>query len=180
MSTLYVMVGIPGSGKSTKAKEMSENGIVTFSSDKLRGEFFGDEGIQFTEEWLKENGYNGSDDFNTKKSFALNIIFDQLYQRVQSCLEEGRDAVLDATSPGKVARKKIVDRFGQSADKIVAIVMATPYAVCMKRNLSRDRVVPVEAMEMIAGEFEYPEISEGIDEIICIGNKNDIDYGKGR
>ena len=172
-----MMVGIPGSGKSTKVKEMSGEGIIGFSSDKLRGEIFGDEGIQFTEEWLKENNYDGSDDYQEKYYFALDIIFGELYRKIQVCLESGNDAVVDATNPGKFARSRVIDKLGQYADRIVAVVMATPYAVCMKRNLNRDRVVPTDAMERMAKDFEYPELSEGIDEIICIGDKADIDYG---
>ena len=172
-----MMVGIPGSGKSTKVAEMSGEGIIAFSSDKLRGEIFGDEGIQFTEEWLKENNYDGPDDNQEKYFFALDIIFSELYRRIQVCLESGNDAVVDATNPGKFARNRVIDRLGKYADRIVAVVMATPYAICMKRNLNRDRVVPAEAMERMASNFEYPELSEGIDEIVCIGDKADIDYG---
>src|SRR5574344_887809 len=43
----YMMVGLPGSGKSTKAEQIkNEFGAQVFSSDTLRKEKFGDEKVQ--------------------------------------------------------------------------------------------------------------------------------------
>lgn len=42
MATLYIMVGLPGSGKSTKAKEISkETGAIITSLDSMREEIAG-------------------------------------------------------------------------------------------------------------------------------------------
>ena len=47
MTTLYVMCGLPSSGKTTYAKLLAEeiDGIVV-SSDGIRAEWYGDEAIQ--------------------------------------------------------------------------------------------------------------------------------------
>ena len=48
MTTLYMMVGLPASGKSTYAKLLAEevDGIIV-SSDAIRKEWYGDENIQY-------------------------------------------------------------------------------------------------------------------------------------
>ena len=47
MPTLTLMIGCPGSGKSTIAKKMAQNtGAVIVSTDAIRGELFGDENCQ--------------------------------------------------------------------------------------------------------------------------------------
>lgn len=176
MSTLYVMVGIPASGKSTKVKELVENGAVVYSSDVMRKEMFGDSGIQFTDEWLQKLKYDGPDVFLEKKHFVERYIFAELYNRVEKALLEGKDVVMDSTNPSRSIRKRIIDRFNGVADRIVAEVMAVPFDVCMERNLKRERVVPEDAMIRIRNEFEFPELEEGFDEVVCENDKNSIDY----
>ena len=48
MTNFYMLVGLPGSGKSTIAKKMIEKNpnIKVFSSDSLRKELWGDENKQ--------------------------------------------------------------------------------------------------------------------------------------
>ena len=47
MPQMIMMVGLPASGKSTKAQELAkEYNATIFSSDALRKELYGDENIQ--------------------------------------------------------------------------------------------------------------------------------------
>lgn len=180
MSTLYLMVGIPASGKSTKVAELEKNGAVRISSDVVRGELFGDEGIQYTEEWLKENGFKlqeGEDEETAKRTFAIKLIFAEVYKRAIDYLKNGKDVILDSTNISKSARKMAFDNLGKYVDKVVANVMAVSYEECMRRNSGRDRVVPEEVMRRLADSFNIPDYSEGIDEIRFVGNKDDINYG---
>ena len=73
MTKFYMMVGIPGSGKSKIAQEL---GVKVYSSDKLRKELWGSEEIQ---------GDN-------------NEIFTELYRRIKASLKNGESCVLDATN----------------------------------------------------------------------------------
>ena len=53
MATLYMTIGLPGSGKSYYANVLKENENVSIvSSDKLREELWGDENIQGDNELL--------------------------------------------------------------------------------------------------------------------------------
>lgn len=178
MSTLYLMVGIPASGKSTAAATILKNGAALVSSDRLREEFFGDEKIQYTEEWLRAQGYDGADDVSSKEDFANTKIFESAFQRCSEILARGMDVIMDSTACGRKTRKHILRKI-RNADRTVCIVMAVSFAVCMQRNLSRKRIVPAFFMERSARSFQFPSVDEGFDEIIYYGNISDIDYGEG-
>lgn len=98
MSTLYVMVGIPASGKSTKAAELVEKGAMLISSDKMRQKLLGDENTHFTDTWLQEMGYDGPQEIRAKEVFANSKVFDLVYRQSSERLMEGIDVIVDATS----------------------------------------------------------------------------------
>ena len=52
---LHIVCGIPGSGKSTWAAK--QKGTV-ISTDAIRGELFGDETAQYSDSFLRQNGYD--------------------------------------------------------------------------------------------------------------------------
>ena len=179
MSTLYVMVGIPASGKSTQTSKLTEKGGIIVSSDLMRAETFGDEDIQYTEEWLKEQGYEGAQDVRSKEIFGNSKMFDLAYKRCSEKLAQGLDVIFDSTACSRKARKFILDNV-TNADRCICMVMAVPFDVCCKRNKMRDRTVSDSVMSRIAGNFEFPMPDEGFDEIIYCGEKSDIDYGEGK
>ncbi len=177
MSTLYMMVGIPASGKSTKTAELIRKGAIAISSDTIREEIFGDANITYTEKWLAEQGYDGAQDNSSKEFFANARIFDIVYRKCSERLLAGQDVIIDSTSCNKKARQVALENI-KNADRRVCIVMAVSFRTCCIRNKMRDRVVPDDAMRRIADHFEFPSEEEGFDKIIYIGNREDIDYGK--
>ena len=143
---LYVMMGLPASGKSSLAEEIAWTKDATIiSSDAIRKEWYGDESIQG----------------NPAK------IFEEMRKRTVSVLENGRNVVYDATnltlksrsflrnySPLLKIRNKI---------KVHGILCVTPFDVCCERNSKRERVVPMEAMTRMLRSFTPPMLSEGFD-----------------
>ena len=143
---LYVMMGLPASGKSTFADEIATSQNATIiSSDAIRKEWYGDENIQG----------------NPAK------IFEEMRKRTVSVLENGRSVIYDATnltlksrsflrnySPLLKIRHKI---------KINGVLCVTPFDVCCERNSKRERVVPMEAMNRMLKSFTPPMFSEGFD-----------------
>jgi predicted kinase len=73
MSKLIVLMGLPGSGKSTYANQFDHS--VVLSSDAIRKELFND--VQ----------YQGKNE----------LVFDTLYRRAKEYLERGYDVVIDST-----------------------------------------------------------------------------------
>ena len=152
IATLFVLVGIPGSGKSTISKKL---GCKIHSSDSIRFELFGTEEIDETmsAEELRKN--------NCK-------VFDTLDKRVISSLENGESCVYDATSVSKGSRTNIIKKVSRIPCKKVCIFVDTPFDVCKNRNLNRERIVPETAMQKMINNLVPPSKDEGWDEIFEI------------
>ena len=134
---LIVLVGLPGSGKSTW---VANQRLTALSSDHLR-------------ELLL-------DDATAQSANAE--VFRYLRALVRSRLRLGREmTVVDATNLTRNERKvwvRIAGEFGAEAE---AVWFDVPLEECKRRNQERSRVVPDEAMDRLAKKFTPPELSEG-------------------
>ena len=143
----YMMVGLPGSGKSTKAEQIkNEFGAQVFSSDAFRKEKFGDEKVQ--------KDANG--------------IFKELLNRCAASLDSGHTTILDATNLSYKKRMEFLRELDKKVSLVfskICILMATPYEICCERNSSRERVVPDEAMKRMYHSFYTPSYFEGWNDI---------------
>lgn len=134
VAELHITVGIPGCGKSTwceREKEASGAGI--YSSDELRAELLGD----------------------ATRQDANQNVFKILQDRVAKALENGWPCIVDATNLRPKYRKVWLDmaldlevpayaqRFWVSED----------FEECQRRNLARERVVPLDVMERFHDQF---------------------------
>jgi predicted kinase len=144
---LYILIGIPCSGKSTYANEYLNNShTIIVSSDKIRKDLTG------TYKFSSENN---------------NLVFDIAKKQVQNALSNGFDAVVDATNTNKKYRKNFIKISNEYNCNIIAIVFKTPLALCLKRNSKRDndRRVPEQIIiEMSEFDSNIKE-SDGFDEI---------------
>lgn len=154
MTTFYMLIGLPASGKSTYIKEHFDDDIV-FSSDKIREECFGD---------VNDQTHN-------------NEVFKKLVKRVKANLRNKKDAVYDATNINYKRRMHLLKDISHLKVKKVAIFMATPYDICLKNNQQRDRHVPEAVINNMYRKFNVPYYYEGWDEIIVINRfKNRVKY----
>lgn len=151
MNKLIMMVGLPGSGKSTIAKELSyrENAIL-HSSDDLREELFGDANNQEKNE----------------------LIFQELHKRIHRDLSGGKSVIYDATNSSYKKRKVFLQTLKIKCYKECYMV-ATPYEKCLEQNRNRSRRVPDEVIENIYKGFFIPQYFEGWDNIEIIHNYDD-------
>lgn len=147
MKDLYIMVGLPASGKSTYVKKMKECfSIVSVSTDDLRKELLGDISNQ---------------NQNTE-------VFDEAYKRIQFYLEKGLDVIFDATNINYKKRMDVINRFKKYANNINAIMMATPYEECLERNKNRKRQVPEDVIKRMYMNFYVPQYFEGFNKISIV------------
>ena len=151
-SAITVMVGIPGSGKTEMAKHLLKNAENTayISSDEIRKETFGDERDQ-------------SDNAR---------VFDIFYDKLKKALNDGKNALLDATNISIKARKRVFET-AKNLKKLVnvtAFVMNTDPMVCLERNAKRERVVPQEVIEQMLCKYQHPQCFEGFDNIVFANN----------
>lgn len=153
--SLILLVGIPGSGKTTYAEKYIKEhpGTVHLSSDKIRKELWGDESIQS----------------NPSEVFLL------MQKRAVDTLSNGQSVVYDATN---ITRK---DRVGIIAacpkfSKIECHIVWAPIEICIERDAARERTVGKEVIDRMLKRFQAPYYDEGIDEInIVLPNKFNAD-----
>jgi len=153
MNRLILLVGLPASGKSTFAKTLVNEDTVLLSSDALRKELLGDEKCQENNE----------------------LVFRTLYSRAKKYLIDGKNVIIDATNINMKDRKRTLSNFKGMQIKREAIVFATPFTECVKRDEQRKRNVGKEVIKKFLHRFEMPMLFEGFDRIICNKAKEEYD-----
>lgn len=142
MTYLIVMVGLQGSGKSTKAKEIAKSlDAVVLSSDEIR----------------KDN-----------PSLDNNKVFVYLYDQMNKYLADFKSVVIDATNITLKSRQAIFNSLRVKPDYVGAYVMNTDYLECCIRVKERndkgvDHYVPLEVVERYRDNFQIPVVGEGFD-----------------
>ena len=144
-----MLAGLPGSGKSTYAKNLTK--FVWLSSDAIRKDLYGDESIQ---------GDN-------------NKVFRILHERLHQALLDGRDVVYDATNISRKRRIAILSQEPLLKNYFKeAVVFATSLEICIERQRTRDHQVPFDVIMRMARSFNYPLKSEGFDSVTRISFTN--------
>ncbi len=150
MNRLIMMIGLPGSGKSSYAGYLAKHfpNIVFHSSDSVRKEIHGDEMCQK----------------NTGKVFEI------VYRRTIADLKYGRDVIFDATNIKAADRKKTINTIKSACPliEVIALIMDTEPDVCKARNNARKRVVPDYVYDRMLREYTAPVFEEGFDQILRV------------
>ena len=150
-NTLYIAVGLPGSGKSTYAKNFIKGKNIEYlSSDELRAVYGKDE---------------------TDQS-VTSIVFGHIKRKVDEFLKDGKNVLVDATSVNRRERSDYINTAKKYGAKVVAIVFKMDRQGLIDRNKKRGeqggRVVPDFVIDKMLAKFEEPSYGEGIDEIIYV------------
>lgn len=152
MNKFYMLVGLPGSGKSTISNEL--NGEV-FSSDALRKELWGDENTQ---------GDN-------------TLLFNELHKRIEKGLKEGKNCIYDATNINAKKRIQFLNKIKNIKCEKICILVVTDFNVCLQRNNLRERKVPYEVIKRMYFNIDIPQYREGWDKIIIKRTQDEMnDY----
>lgn len=150
MTKLFLMIGLPASGKSTLAEQISKSEDAEIvSSDNIRKELYGDENIQ---------GDN-------------NKVFRIVQERIINGLKNNRNMIYDATNISYKTRMAFLQRLNKLEVEKIAIMVATPYVDCLIRNAQRERKVPEEVIKRMYYNFYVPQYFEGFDDIQIIHNE---------
>lgn len=141
MKKLTIMVGAPGSGKTTYAKDLvkKSGNTVIISSDEIRAELFGDEAVQA----------------DPTRVFSL------AYARANKALANGKDVIFDSTAANPLLRSRVVEACGKNAEAVEFVFIDTPLDVCLKRNKMRSRHVPDNVIRRYIARLIPPTEAEG-------------------
>lgn len=151
---LYMMIGVPGSGKSTYAKNFIKyarykegRNIVYISRDEIRFSL------------LKEG-----DSYFSKEKQVYKIFI----ENARAALKEGKDVLIDATHMTWGSRHKVFRNLTNIAGlEVYGMWMRTPFHECAKRNQAREGKcrVPDDQFANMVEQFEEPELKEGFKHI---------------
>lgn len=144
---LILLVGIPGSGKTTYAKEYARiyDNTVHLSSDLIRAELYGDESTQG----------------DPVKVFGL------MQKRAVDALKGGKSVLYDATNMTRKDRAGIIAACPRHA-QIEAHIIWAPIETCVERDTNRDRTVGRAVIDKMLKRFQAPYFDEGFDDIKII------------
>ena len=137
VSKVIVLVGLPGSGKSTWA---AEQGQTVLSSDAVRLLLSGDE---------------------TNQAIHARV-FSTMRFLLRQRLELGAGVtILDATHLARKWRKPWIQLAAKYGAPVEAVYFDIGVEECLRRNRLRSRVVPEAAIREMAAKLQIPAKSEG-------------------
>ena len=142
---ILLLVGLPGSGKSTWAQSNVIPGISgVLSSDALRDLL--------------------ADDSNNQNIHAL--VFKVMRELLRRRLELKRPVTyIDATNLTPKERRPYIKLAELFDAEIEAVFFDVPVEECVRRNLGRGRIVPDTVIGMMAAKLVPPQTSEGFSRV---------------
>ena len=145
---MYLLVGLPGSGKSTWCKENYPD-LPVVSRDIIRAEL----------------GYTESVDQKAKLSFEEeNNVTREEHKQIKKHCELGEDFIIDDTNITLKFRREMIKMLRDNDAFVVGVQFNTPIDVCIKR---REGQIDAEIMKKI--NQRMTKLSEDeVDELIVV------------
>lgn len=154
---VQILVGLPGSGKSTYVNKLLHNGnnYVIISSDAIIEKKAKEEGKTYSEMWRK---------LIKKATKATEV-------ELKAAISFGTNIIVDQTNLTVDKRKWILDQLSEGYYK-VAVYFTTPMEEIEKRLEKREKEtgkrIPVNTINDMVKKLEVPQVGEGFDEIILV------------
>lgn len=145
MKTLTILIGLPGSGKTTIAANKKADTVLV-SSDAIRAELYGKEEVQG----------NPSE------------VFSRYYGKIEYALVTNKDVICDATNITKMSRSRSIELAKKYGYNVKAIFINKDANTCIHQQQKRERQVPISVILRMAKNLEEPTYSEGFNEIVTI------------
>lgn len=156
MPKAYILVGVPGSGKSTWISQapVDWNNTVVASTDN------------YVEKEAKRQGKTYTEVFNDVMPDAVK----HMAQTVVDAVRDNQDIIWDQTSTTKHTRAKKLRMLPNNYETI-AVVFPTPDKKELDRRLGNrpGKTIPDEVISNMISKWEEPSEDEGFNKIIHVG-----------
>lgn len=154
MPKCTILVGVPGSGKSTWYDKNKTATTALISTDSI---------IEFLASLY---GFTYNEIFNETIRFADKV----MVKRMLWNAERGNDLVIDRTNMGVRHRKQFIDKLKKYDYEFECVVFPTPEPGEWARRLDRPgKVIPQEVIDRMVASYEEPTVEEGFSKITVIG-----------
>ncbi len=155
MPKAYILVGVPGAGKSTWISKapVDWNNTIVASTDN------------YVEQEAKRQGKTYSEVFQAVMPAAVNY----MATIVVDAVKNKRDIIWDQTSTSKHTRAKKI-RMLPNDYEIIAVVFPTPNEQELSRRLASrpGKIIPPEVLKSMIDKWEEPTEDEGFDKIMHV------------
>lgn len=148
MPRFYVLVGLPGSGKTTYARRLPNT--IRISLDDFR---------------LMMSGRTYDERYESAVAAAGNAALRAVLAGARGW---GMDVVFDATNVSRAWRARSLEAAAGQAVVPVAILFRCPLEVALRRNRRRRFPVPDEVIRRFHETLEEPTRDEGFAEILVV------------
>jgi predicted kinase len=159
MPNLYVLVGLPGSGKSTLVSSLKKDNPNSF--------------VYSSDLYIEENAKSNNLTYNQAFNQFINDAIKYMNIQLEKAIEQSQDIIWDQTNLTVKKRKSILSRFGKKYKKI-CICIESPKTIqeqteLEKRLNSREgKTIPYSVIKDMSNRYEPPSFDEMFDEISII------------
>lgn len=141
---IVLLVGLPGAGKSSW---LAAQGLSAISTDQIRGLL--------------------ADDVTNQSIHGR--VFATVRYLIRHRLAIGRPVTyVDATHLTRIEREPYARIARWYGCELEAVFFEVPLEECLRRNATRERVVPQEAIQAMAQKLQAPEPEEGFSRISVV------------
>ena len=147
-----MLIGLPGSGKSTFIQHLNNSNYVVLSTDNI------------LTEWGAEKGLNYNEAF---KKFPFKQVEAEFKRRYKAALKDKKDIILDQTNLTQKSRTRKLTQVPIEYQKIGIVFKINKEELdrrLKKRAIEEGKSIPEHVMKQMAASFSYPSKSE-FDEI---------------
>lgn len=154
---LYVMVGIPASGKSTWIEQHLPPSVVRIRLDRLRRKAYGRYPLQL--EKPKEDA-----------------IWHEAERSLMKAIQERHDVVVDSmalTRDWRLRIGKVAADVGEGHLERILVFLDTPLEVALSRNRGGEKQVLDDVVREMARHLQPPSVEEGFDRLVIVRPEGD-------
>ncbi|WNL50708.1 polynucleotide kinase [Ruegeria phage RpAliso] len=148
--TFVMLVGLPGSGKSTYRNNADFGTFVHLSTDDL------------IEEYARDMGWSYTFAFPERIAVATA----QVKQEFRDAVKARQDIIVDQTNLGVKKRRSLLSQLPKDYKKICIYFEVSDVVLRLRQQARPGKTIPTHALHDMASRYVRPTLDEGFDLVI--------------